>query len=265
MNVRQRNHVQISGSGERTVVLAHGFGNDQGAWRRVLPFFERSWRVIRYDLTGLGRSDKRAYDPVRHGSLHGHADDLLELCAELRIEGASFVGHSVGGMIGLLAAVREPARFEKLVLISASPCYLNEPGYRGGMDRSRLEGILSALAENYGEWCEQTVPLAVGESLESPLTRDVLDGFKRVDPQIAHQFTRVVFQSDHRADVRKLQQPALVLQPSTDPFVPEDVAHFLVRELPHGQLKMVVGRGGHYPHLGAPDAVIEAARSFFGV
>ena len=263
MSVLQRNHVTISGSGEKPVILGHGFGNDQGAWRRVLPFFERSYRVIRYDLTGLGRSDKRAYDYARHSSLRGHADDLLEVCAELGVEGASFVGHSAGGMIGLLAALREPARFDELVLISASPCYVNERGYRGGLDRDQLESILNALASNYGEWCEHTVPLAVGEPVDSDLTRDVLDGFKRVDPAIAQQFTRVVFESDHRAILRDVQQPTLILQPSYDAFVPEDVAHFLARELPRAELKVVAGRGGHYPHLGAPDAVIEAVRSFF--
>ena len=81
----RRNCVMVTGSGKRTIVFGHGFGSDQTGWRRVIPRFEDAYTVVRYDLTGLGNSDKSAYDPRRYDSFEGHAEDLK---GEARQEGA---------------------------------------------------------------------------------------------------------------------------------------------------------------------------------
>ena len=46
-----------------------------------------------------------------------------------------FVGHSVSSMIGVLAAIEEPQRFARLILIGPSPRYINEADYVGGFER----------------------------------------------------------------------------------------------------------------------------------
>jgi sigma-B regulation protein RsbQ len=39
MNALQRNNVKVSGSGEQTIMVAHGYGCDQSMWRHVVPSF----------------------------------------------------------------------------------------------------------------------------------------------------------------------------------------------------------------------------------
>jgi sigma-B regulation protein RsbQ len=75
-----RHNVTVTGRPDgRPMVLVHGFGCDQRMWRHVVPAFEPTHRVVLLDLVGAGGSDLGDYDEDRHGSLHGHAEDLLEL------------------------------------------------------------------------------------------------------------------------------------------------------------------------------------------
>ena len=120
------------------MLFAHGFGCDQNMWRYMAPAFEDAYRVIVFDHVGAGRSDLAAYDREKYGTLDGYATDVLDICEELGLENVIFVGHSVSAMIGVLAAVRAPARFEALVLIGPSPRYINGDGYVGGFSRQDI-------------------------------------------------------------------------------------------------------------------------------
>lgn len=133
--ISKRNFVQISGTGERAIVFAHGLGCDQTVWKNIVPTFETNYQVVLFDYVGSGRSDASAYSVDQYSSLHGHAQDLLEICDALQLENIIFVGHSVSGMIGALAAIKRPELIDNLIMIGASPCYLNSPGYHGGFER----------------------------------------------------------------------------------------------------------------------------------
>src|SRR5688572_7522036 len=104
MDLRTRHHITELGPADgQPMVLAHGFGCDQQMWRHVVPAFEADFRVVLFDYLGFGRSDASAYDPERHRSLDGYADDVLAICEELDLHDVVFVGHSVSAMIGALA------------------------------------------------------------------------------------------------------------------------------------------------------------------
>src|SRR5688572_24191708 len=104
VDVRKRNNVTISGDPNgRPVVFAHGYGCSQEMWRFVVPHFEPDHRVVVFDHVGAGESDLSSYDRAKYDSLHGYADDVLELMDALELRDAVFVGHSVSAMIGVLA------------------------------------------------------------------------------------------------------------------------------------------------------------------
>jgi sigma-B regulation protein RsbQ len=264
-DARSRNHLRISGSnGAEAVVLVHGFGVDQSAWDRVLPFFERHFRVLRYDLTGLGSSDLHAYHPARYASLRGHADDLRELCRAAGVREAIMVGHSAGGMIGMLAGLAEPGLFKQQVLLSSSPHYLNEPGYVGGFERAEAEQVIYSVARDYVSWVHSVVPMAVGPDALPSTTEQLIGYFRKVDPEIAVHMFRTILFADHRVDLARVTIPTLIVQATRDAFVPVEVAQYLHAQIPGSQLQILSGMGGHYPHLGAPTAVINAVQDFLG-
>src|SRR3954467_11948523 len=118
MSVVTRNNVTIGGGESgRPMIFAHGFGCDQHMWRFVAPAFEADHRVVLFDHVGAGGADLSAYDEARYGSLDGYADDVLEICRALEVTDAIFVGHSVSAMIGVLAAILDPERIARLVLV----------------------------------------------------------------------------------------------------------------------------------------------------
>jgi sigma-B regulation protein RsbQ len=114
MTVLRRNNVKVLGKGKQTMLFAHGFGCDQNMWRFVAPAFEADYQVVLFDHVGSGGSDESAYDRTKYNTLHGYADDVLEICRALDVTNGIFVGHSVSAMIGVLAAIQEPERFRKI-------------------------------------------------------------------------------------------------------------------------------------------------------
>lgn len=242
------------------MVFAHGFGCDQSMWRFLAPAYQDRFRTVLFDLSGCGDSDRSAYDRSRHGSLHGHADDLLEILAASSAGPVVFVGHSVGATIGLLAAIKAPERFAAQVMVGPSPCYINDGDYVGGFNRDDMEGLLASMDEDFQGWSRRMAPVLMGAG-RAALTEELVDTFMRNDRGIARHFARVTFLSDHRADLAHSRVPSLILQCSDDLVVPREVGDYMLRHLPHSSLH-VIDEEGHCPHLSAPGASSHAIDAF---
>jgi sigma-B regulation protein RsbQ len=261
MNLRERNNIHVVGDGPATLVFAHGFGCDQRMWRKLAPAYAGRYRTVLFDLVGSGSSDLRAYDRARYGTLQGHADDVLEIVEAFATGPVVFVGHSVSAMIGLLANVAAPQRFAAQVMIGPSPCYLNDGDYAGGFERKDIDSLLETLESNYLGWSSSMAPAIMGAPGQPELAEELTNSFCRTDPEIAKHFARVTFLSDHRADLPKLQAPALILQCTDDLIAPGSVGHYMHRVLPRSTLALI-DNVGHCPHLSAPGSCSTAIDGF---
>lgn len=259
--VLMRNNVRVVGAGAKTVVLAHGFGSDQSAWRHIEAALAPNHQVVLFDLVGSGHAEVSAYSPRRYRSLHAYAADLLEILAELSLESVIYIGHSMSGMIGLLAGITEPERFERMVFVGASPRYLNDTGYVGGFDQSDINALYSAMSSNYQAWASGFSGLVMGYPERPELAAEFASTLTSIRPDIAVAVARLIFQSDHRADLAKLSVPTLIIQTQHDPAVPAAVGTFLSTQIPRAELRIVDAQG-HFPHLSAPDAVLSAVLPF---
>lgn len=260
MSVLARNNVHVSGKGP-PMVFVHGFGCDQAMWRLLAPHFAETHTCILLDLVGSGQSDLSAYDPGKYATLDGYAADLCEVLAEVTDAPAICVGHSVSAMIGMLANIRSPDQFLAQVMVGPSPCYINDGDYVGGFERSDIESLLETLESNYLGWSSNMAPAIMGAPEQPELAVELTNSFCRTDPEIAKQFARVTFLSDHRAELPKLQAPTLVLQCSEDLIAPRAVGEYLRRTLPNCTLH-VIENVGHCPHLSAPSASVAAIEQF---
>lgn len=261
MSIIQRNNVRVSGNGKRAIVFAHGFGCDQAMWRFVAPSFEQDYRVVVFDHVGSGHSDLACYDPARYDRLDAYAEDVLALCDALQLERPVFVGHSVSAMIGVLAAVRAPGFFEKLVLVGPSPCYMNDGDYVGGYTRADIEGLLQFLDDNFVAWTHAMAPAIMGNPDRPELGGELQQSFCRVDPNVARQFARVTFLSDTRAELAKVKVPTLVMQCAQDAIAPDSVGEYVHREIA-GSTLLRMQATGHCPNLSAPEETSAAIRAF---
>jgi sigma-B regulation protein RsbQ len=247
--------------GAQPILFAHGFGCDQHMWRFVAPHFEPDFRVLVFDHIGAGGSDLSAYDEDRHGSLAGYAEDVLDLCRELDLRDVVFVGHSVSAMIGVLAAIAEPERFAKLVLVGPSPRYIDDDGYTGGFAEPDIHELLDSLDSNYLGWSGSMAPVIMGNADRPELAAELTESFCRTDPDIARRFAHVTFLSDNRADVRAVPVPTLVLQSREDAIAPLAVGEWVRDALPDGRL-VVLDAVGHCPNLSAPEQTTAAIAAF---
>jgi sigma-B regulation protein RsbQ len=260
-DVLSRNNVRVSGRGTQPMLFAHGFGCDQNMWRFVAPAFEDDYRVVLFDYVGSGKSGLSAYDPARYSTLDGYAQDVLDVVHALDLRDVVFVGHSVSGMVGVLAANREPERFERLVLIGPSPRYVNDPPYVGGFERGDIEGLLDMMEHNYIGWASFLAPAIIKNPDRPELGEELTESFCSTDPVIARRFAEATFLSDNRDDLARVTVPVLVLQCSDDMVAPSEVGEYVHRQTPGSTLR-VMKATGHCPHMSHPEETIELMREY---
>lgn len=262
-SVLERHHVTVAGNlaAQRSIIFAHGFGTDQTAWDAIVPAFAADHRIIRFDNAGAGRAAPEAFVQHRYLGLKGYANDLVEIADALDVHNAVLVGHSVGAMIAALAALAKPVRFARLVLVGASPRYLDTDGYHGGLTREDLDRVYSAVVENFPQWVDHYAAQAMANPERPHLAASFANTLRVIPPDRALTVLCSILQSDHRADLLALRQPTLIVQARDDIFVPLDVAHWLRDHIPHAALR-IIDATGHFPHLSAPDQVIAALREF---
>ncbi|CAI5474206.1 unnamed protein product [Closterium sp. Yama58-4] len=264
----RRHNVRVIGTGKTTLLLSHGFGTNQKIWDGVLSHLDlqHSFRVVLWDLMGAFSTPAASYDFQRYGSLFSHADDLLEVLEELveqgmlgQDDGVVCVGHSVSGMVSLLASLERPGAFRRLLLLGSSPRYLNDPptGYMGGFNPPDLDQIFLAVRENYIAWVSGFAPLMVGRDISSPEVREFSETMLQVRPDIALSTLRTAFQSDFRHLLGRVSCPVTVLSTGVDAAVPVQVSEYLREAIPGACMELLPTQG-HLPHLTHPAVVAQA-------
>ncbi|KAF6147579.1 hypothetical protein GIB67_035336 [Kingdonia uniflora] len=254
--VEEAHNLRVLGSGDQIIVLAHGFGTDQSVWKHLVPHLLADYRVILFDNMGAGPTNPDYFDFDRYSSLEGYAYDLLAILEELNIESCIFVGHSVSCIVGVLASITRPDLFSKLVLISASPRYLNDVDYYGGFEQEDLDQLFDGMRSNYKAWCSGFAPLCVGGDMDSVAVQEFSRTLFNIRPDIALSVAQTIFLSDMRHVLGLVSVPCHVLQSSKDLAVPVGVSEFLQMNLGSESIVEVMSSDGHLPQLSSPDIVI---------
>lgn len=259
----KKNNVTVveGGNGNDVMIFAHGFGTDQTSWKNVYPSFLDNYKIVLYDNVGGGKSDPTAFSPHKYDTLQTYADDLLEICDTLKIEDAIMVGHSVSGMISMLASIKEPERFKKMILVGASARYLNDENYVGGFDQESLDDLYQSMANNYYAWVSGFAPAAMANADNPKLAQSFAQTLSDVRPDIAQSVARVIFQSDNRHILENCNTETLLIQTKQDIAVPLEAAQYLNKHIQNSEL-VIVDAEGHFPHISAPQEIVTAIKNF---
>ncbi|KAA8531605.1 hypothetical protein F0562_006314 [Nyssa sinensis] len=256
MVAEEAHNVKVLGSGEQTVVLAHGFGTDQSVWKHLVPHLTDDRRVILFDNMGAGTTNPDYFDFERYATLEGYAYDILAILEELQVQSCIFVGHSVSAVVGIIASITRPDLFTKLVMISASPRYLNDVDYYGGFEQEELDQLFEAMQSNYKAWCSGFAPLVVGGDMDSVAVQEFSRTLFNMRPDIALSVAQTIFQSDLRQLLCHVTVPCHIIQSIKDLAVPVVVSEYLQRNLGSVSIVEVMSTEGHLPQLSSPDIVI---------
>lgn len=259
--VAERLRAMAHGDDGAWLILSHGFGTSQAVWKPFIDRYGPAHRIVTYDLAYIGQCERgeRLYR-----RLSTYADDLIALMDEQNVHSATLVGHSASGMIGLLAAVSEPACFARLILLNASPRYLDDGPYRGGLTAAELQETFAGIRDNYLDWVMAFAP-AVTAAPAGPGLSEFSRGLLGLRPDAALAVLRSIYEADLRDLLPQVTFPVEVLQSRRDIAVPLEVGVFLADRLPAGRLH-VLDAEGHLPHLTTPgllwpvfDTILRAA------
>jgi pimeloyl-ACP methyl ester carboxylesterase len=145
------------GSGEQTIILVHGLASNAGFWRYNIPELSKKYRVIALDLPGYGKSEKGNY----LYSMSFYAEQIKKIIDKLNLKNVIYIGHSMGGQIGIKLAIKYPNLLTKLIL--ASPAGFEEFQQGEGdwlrnvmtmkfIKATTEEGIRRNLSSNFYSW-----------------------------------------------------------------------------------------------------------------
>lgn len=260
-DIIKRNNVTVQGEGTQIMLMAHGYGCDQNMWRFITPAFSKKYKIVLFDHVGSGKSDITAYDFKKYSTLHGYADDIIEICESLNLKNVILIGHSVASMMGLLAANKAPHLFDSLIMIGPSPRYINDETYYGGFEEADIHELLESLDSNYLGWSTAITPVIMGNADKPELSEELANSFCRNNPEIAKHFANVTFLGDNRKDLLELTTRTLILQCSSDVIAPEPVGKYVNEQLKNSTI-VVMEATGHCPQMSAPQETIELVNKF---
>ncbi|KAL6897875.1 hypothetical protein ACP4OV_006834 [Aristida adscensionis] len=245
--------------GRETVVLAHGYGGTRFIWDDVVPALAARFRVVVFDWSFSGAAAAAADgDGSYCCSYYGLADELAALMDELGVRRAVFVGHSMAGMIGCIASIARPDLFSHLVLVGASPRYINEDGYEGGFERGEVDAMLAAVQADFAAWAPCFAEAVVGADHPAAVAR-FAEQLGAMRPEAALRVLRAVLTSDHRAVLPDVAARCTIVHCARDAVAPLAVARYMQRAMARGggggggrPATVVIESSGHFPQLTAP-------------
>ena len=244
---------ELSGGGDRTLVLVHEMGGSLESWDEVAPRFAKSRRVLRYDTRGAGLSQK-----VRGElTLDTMADDIAALLEKFGIAGkVALAGIAVGGAIALHFAARYPER--------ASAVAVGSPAT--GIAAERRAPALERLARIEAAG----MALAVEDSMlngYAPELRGDIKRFERFrtrwlgnDPSSYATIWRMLAAAEMQDELAGLTCPVLVIGGSLDRVRPPSLAQGVARTIPGARYLEI--RTGHYMSVQTPDLLSDCIDEF---
>jgi pimeloyl-ACP methyl ester carboxylesterase len=102
------------GAGNQTIIFVHGLGSYLPAWKKNIEGLKQNYRCIAIDLPGYGKSSKA----IHSGTMDFYADVIKTFMDKLDLKKAVIAGHSMGGQIAIVMALKYPEYVEKLILVS---------------------------------------------------------------------------------------------------------------------------------------------------
>ncbi|WP_208976347.1 alpha/beta fold hydrolase [Polycladidibacter hongkongensis] len=227
------------------LVFLHGFGGDKATWSNLQIGLEHHRHTIAFDLPGHGA----ALNHPQSGSAGKSAKAVTAALDELGLQNVHLIGHSMGGAVASLLALRSPERFKSLTLLAPG-------GFGPEINTKLLRRYATATsAEEQASLLEQFV--GFGYDLPKNLAEHVAanrarDGASEILMHICDQITDGDRQGVlPRADLGKLPIPMKVIWGTQDRVVPTRQCH----KLPGPIACHVFDRVGHMVHMEIPREV----------
>ncbi|MGI4837680.1 MAG: pyrimidine utilization protein D [Janthinobacterium lividum] len=230
-----------------TLVLSSGLGGSARFWGPQLPVLTDHYRVVVYDQAGSGRSPATLADDY---SIADMARELLTLLDGIEVQRCHFIGHALGGLVGLQLALQRPQLLQSQVLINAwsSP---NPHSARCFAVRKNLlrDSGPAAYVQAQALFLYPADWIAANSAQLAEDDAHALAHFP--EPQNLLKRIAALQGFDVEAHLSAIQTPTLLIANRDDMLVPWQRSQHLADALPNGELALLE-YGGHASSVSDP-------------
>ncbi len=236
------------------LVLVHGLGGNTRIWQPMIASLSAAFRVVAYDLRGLGRSGTPT-PPYSLGMLVADLHALVERSAPGRV---SVLGHSLGGAVALAYAAEQPERVGAVIAVSAP---VSTPSERQSalreLARVAVDEEMAAVAKRHA----QTGLPESFRAAHPTETRAYENVIAECDPIGYGALCAVVAELDLAGALGRIAAPVLLVHGELDRVVPPEAARAMMPAIQDCEHVELAGCG-HVVPVERPDDLAALAREF---
>lgn len=248
-----RSAFSVEGEGP-DVIMVHGIGASRHSWDGLIGHLRGGFRCISYDLRGHGKSPI----PRPPYSLEDLVADLEMLRAELGIQRAHIMGHSLGGMIGPAYALAYPDRVRSLGIFSTAAGRTEDDSakVKGVVRSMREKGIAPVLETLKDRWFTPEFSARRPEIIERRM-QQVID----CDAEVFLSVFDIYAETEMAPWLHRVKAPSLVLTGENDGGCNPRLNKFIAGEMQNSEL-VILPELRHAILLEAPDKVAPPVLDF---
>lgn len=257
------------GKGDKTIIFVHGLGSYLRAWQKNISGLKNHYRCIAIDLPGYGKSSKETHT----GKMDFYADVIHEFASKLGINEYAIAGHSMGGQIALVAAIKYPIEVSELLLVAPAGFEEFHPGQKqwfrevmtvDGVAKTSNHQIRTNVYANF-----YNMPEDAEFMITDRIAVKGAEDFKNYCYTVVQSVKGMVDQPviDH---LHKIKQRTLIIFGEHDQLIPNRYLNpgfsREVAEKGHKRLKkselIMIDKCGHFAQFEKPEEVNSAIRNF---
>ena len=236
------------------VVFLHGIGGGAESFAPQLAVAADTCTLRSWDMPGYGESVPIGFS---FKALSSKLSDFLAALGETRVH---LVGHSIGGMLALEHAIRQPGEVVSLSLIGTTPAF-------GGKDDTFKTAFLKARMEplerglSMAEMAREAVPHLVGPDASAPVVDEIARILGKVSKSTWRDILDCLVTFNRRDDLGRVLQPCLLIAGEHDTNAPARTMEKMAGNLPNAEFHVIKG-AGHMINQETPDRVNALLRGF---
>ena len=203
---------EVSGNPDGTLlVLANSLGSNLHMWDKVLPAFESSYRVLRFDMRGHGESSVSP-EPLTIEQL---GSDVLRLLDEVEADRASVCGLSLGGVVALWLGIHASGRLQRLIFANTAARIGSSEMWEQRIATVRDTGMSPLAVATLERWFTPTYRVRHPEEMEQ-----IRAMIAATDPRGYLACCAALRDADLRAQIGAVEAASLVITGTHDPATP---------------------------------------------
>lgn len=250
-------YTEVRGAGP-DLILLHGWGLSGAAWTGVVEQLEKSFRLTLVDLPGHGRS---SWVDGQDYSIEYVTAQVLDVMPA----NAACLGWSMGGLIALHAALAQPQRINRLLLLSCNAQFLRSATWAHALDSKILAQFASGLEQDYKATLNRFLAIQALGGEDAKQTVRVLQQNMQVHgvPSLAALRGGLGLLRDISfvESLAEITIPTLLMFGRLDILVPARVAEDMAARLSQAEVH-IFQHASHAPFISHADEFINVVKEF---